>query len=81
MRNSVVSDSTTTSIDALRYFNRLVVFAQRESDLEASVGKYEMAPILLSLFSEKNQLMNDSDKAAFVKALVKGLSQGQFYAY
>ena len=45
-----------TRINALKYFNRLVIFAQRESNLEKSLA-YELTPLPLSLFSEKDQLM------------------------
>ena len=65
------SDSVPTSINALTYFHRLVVFAQRESDLEVSLGKHELAHLPLALFSQKDQLMHEGDKAAFAKVSLK----------
>ena len=55
----------------LKYFNRLVIFAQRESDLEKSLGQHELTPIPLALFSEKDQLMYEGDKATFVQKCLK----------
>ena len=60
----------TTRVNALKYFNRLVIFAQRESDLEKSL-EYELTPFPLSLFSEKDQLMHEANKAAFAQACLK----------
>ena len=58
-------------MNALKYFNRLVLFAQRESNVEASLGQYELTPIPMSLFSEKNQLMHEGDKASFAQSCLK----------
>ena len=43
-----------------------MIFAQRESDLEISLGHHEMTPIPMALVSEKDQLMYEGGKAAFV---------------
>ena len=58
-------------INALKYFSRLVLFAQREYNLESSLGFYELTPVLMSLFSEKDQLMHEGDKATFAKLCLK----------
>ena len=60
----------TTQVNALKYFNRLVIFAQRVSNLEKSL-EYELTPFPLSLFSEKDQLMHDANKAAFAQECLK----------
>ena len=61
----------TAPINALKYFNRLVLFAQREDNLESSLRFYELMPISMSLFSEKNQLMHEGDKATFAELCLK----------
>ena len=48
-----------------------VVFAQREGNLESSLGFYELTPIPMSLFSEKDQVMHEGDKATFAKLCLK----------
>ena len=65
-----LNTETNNQIPALKYFNRLALFAQRESDLEKSFA-YELCPIPLSLFSEKTQLMHKPDKAEFAQACLK----------
>ena len=65
-----VSPQTNAQVSALKYFNRLVIFAQRESNLEKSF-EYELAPIPLSLFSEKDQLMHEANKATFAQVCLK----------
>ena len=65
LRNSQNAEATTR-INALKYFNRLVIFAQRESNLEKSLA-FELTPLPLSLFSEKDQLMLEPNKAAFAQ--------------
>ena len=72
LRKLVKGSDGTGPINALKYFNRLVLFAQREDNLESSLGFYELMPIRMSLFSEKDQLMYEGDKATFPK-----FSQGQ----
>ena len=56
LRKNVIGTDSHTPVNALKYFNRLVIFAQRESNLEKSL-EHELTPIPLSLFSEKDQLM------------------------
>ena len=56
LSNNKFGPDTTTPVHALKYFNRLVIFAQRESDLEISLGHHEMTPIPMALVSEKDQL-------------------------
>ena len=65
-----LNTETNNQIPALKYFNRLALFAQRESDLEKSFA-YGLCPIPLSLFSEKTQLMHKPDKAEFAQACLK----------
>ena len=67
---SVSGVNYTTQVNALKYFNRLVIFAQRESHLEITLG-YELTPIPLSLFSEKDQLMHESKKGSFAQICLK----------
>ena len=55
-KNGLGSDGTTP-VNALKYFNRLVIFAPRENDQELSMGQHEMTPIPMALVSEKDQLM------------------------
>ena len=64
------SAQVTSRVNALKYFNRLVIFAQRESDLEKSLA-YELTPFPLSLFSEKDQLMHEANKASFAQVCLK----------
>ena len=61
----------TAPINALKYFNCLVLFAQREDNLESSLGFYELTPIPMSLFLEKDQLMHEGNKALFAKLYLK----------
>ena len=49
----VSGSNGTAPINALKYFNRLVQFAQRGDNFESSLGFYELTPISISLFSEK----------------------------
>ena len=70
LRKLITGADANTPVNALKYFNRLVIFAQRESNLEISLG-HELTPIPLSLFSEKDQLMHEGNKAAFVQACLK----------
>ena len=67
---SLESDDTAP-INALKYFNRLVQFAQREDNLKSNLGFYELTPIPMSLFSEKDQLMHEGHKATFAKLCLK----------
>ena len=61
----------TAPINALKYFNCLVLFAQREDNLESSLGFYKLTPIPMSLFSEKDQLMHEVNKALSAKLCLK----------
>ena len=67
LRKLVSGSNGTASINALKYFNRLVLFAQREDNLESSRGCYDFTPIPMPLFSEKDQLMHEGDKATSAK--------------
>ena len=66
-----MGSDATTPVHALKYFNHLVIFAQRGSDLEISLGQHEMTPITMAFFSEKDQLMYEGDKATFVQKCLK----------
>ena len=55
----------------MKYFTHLVLFAQREDNLESSLGFYELTPIPMSLFLEKDQLMHEGNKALFAKLYLK----------
>ena len=55
----------------MKYFKNFVLFAQREDNRELSLGFYELTPISVSLFSEKDQLMHEGDKATFTKLCLK----------
>ena len=46
-----VTENPTTPVNALRYFNRHVIFAQKENNLEIILGQHELTPIPMSLFS------------------------------
>ena len=71
--HKLVSGSDGTApINVLKYFSRMVLFTQTEDNLETSLRFYELTPIPMSLFSEKDQLMHEGDKTTFAK-----LSQGQ----
>ena len=70
-RKLVSGSDGTAPINALKYFNRLVLFAQRENNLESSLGFYELTLIPMSLFSEKDQLMHEGDKATSAKSCLK----------
>ena len=61
----------TAPINALKYFNRLVLFAQRKYNLELSLAFYELTQIPMSLFLEKDQQMHEGDKATFAKLCLK----------
>ena len=71
LRKLVSGSEGAAPINALKYFNRLVLFAQREDNLESSLGFYELTPIPMLLFSKKDQLMHKGDKATFAKLCLK----------
>ena len=58
-------------VNALKYFNCLVIFAQRENNLEIVLGLHELRPIPMSLFSQKDQLMYGGDKVSFAQRCLK----------
>ena len=60
-------------IDSLKYFNRLIIFAQRDMTVETSL-EYELTPVPLSLFSNKDQKMNKPSKAVFAKSSLMKLT-------
>ena len=49
----------------------MILFAQREDNLELNLGFYELTPIPMSLFSEKNQPMHEGNTATFAKLCLK----------
>ncbi len=60
-------------LDSLKLFNRLIILAQRDMTVETSL-QYELTPFPLSLFSNKNQKMNNANKAGFSKTSLKDLT-------
>ena len=60
-------------INSLKLFKRLLIITQRDMTVEASL-KYELTPVPLSLFSNKDQKMNKANKAAFCNTSLKRLS-------
>ena len=50
LRKLVSGSDGTAPINALKYFNCLVLFAQREGNLESCLGFYELTPVPMSLF-------------------------------
>ena len=60
-------------VNSLRFFNRLIIIAQRDMTVEKSL-EYELTPLPLSLFSSKDQKMNKANKALFSKTSLKMLT-------
>ena len=60
-------------LDSLRFFNRLIILAQWDMTVETSL-EYELTPLPLSLFSNKDQKMNKANKAIFSKTSLKALT-------
>lgn len=60
-------------LNSLRFFNRLIILAQRDMTVETSL-EYELTPLPLSLFSNKDQKMNKANKAIFSKTSLKVLT-------
>ena len=58
-------------INAMKYFKNFILLAQRQDNRELSLGFYEVTPISVSLFSEKDQLMHEGDKRTFAKLCLK----------
>ena len=55
LRKLVSRSDGTAPINALQYFSRLVLIAQREDNLESSLGFYELTPISMPLiFRERS---------------------------
>ena len=71
LRKNMKEGDSTHSVNALMYFNRLIIFAQRELNFEICLGEYELTPLPLSLFSQKNQLMHQANKASFAQNCLK----------
>ena len=71
LQKLVSGSDSTAPINALKYFTHLVLFAQREDNLGSSLGFYELTPIPMSLFLEKDQLMHEGNKALFAKLYLK----------
>ena len=64
LRKNTTNSQVTGEVDAMKYYNRLIIFAQREVNLDAAF-EYELSPFPMSLFSTKDQLlMHEADKAA-----------------
>ena len=57
-------------LDSLKFFNRLIVIAQREMTVETSL-EYELTPFPLSLFSYKDNKMNQTNKVAFQRLVLR----------
>lgn len=60
-------------LNSLMLFNRLIIIAQRDMTVETSL-KYELTPLPLSLFSNKDQRMNKPNKAGFSNTSLKELT-------
>ena len=71
LRKLLSGSDDTDPINILNYFSRLVLFAQRDDNLESSLSFYELRAIPISLFLEKDQLMHEGDKAKFAKLCLK----------
>ena len=69
-----VTENPTTPVNALKYFKLLVIFAQRENNLEIILGQHELTRISMSLFSQKDQLMYGGVKASFAKISLKNVT-------
>ena len=63
-------------LDSIKFFNRLIVIAQREMTVETSL-EYELTPFPLSLFSYKDHKMNQVNKVGFSKNSLKKLMDPQ----
>ena len=59
------------SVNALKYFSHLVIFAQRENNLEIILGEHELTTISMPSFSQKDRLIYDGDKASFAQRFLK----------
>ena len=70
LRKNII-ENPTTPVNALKYFNRLVILVERESSLKIILGQHKMAPIPMSLFSQKDQLIYGGDKASFAQRCLK----------
>ena len=66
-------DEKKIHINSLRFFNRLIILAQRDMTVETSL-EYELTLLPLSLFSNKDQKMNKANKAIFSKTSLKVLT-------
>lgn len=60
-------------LNSLRFFNRLIILSQRDMTVETSL-EYELTPLPLSLFSNKDQKMNKANKASFSSTSLKVLT-------
>ena len=69
-----VTENPTTPVNALKYFKLLVIFAPRENNLEIILGQHELTRILMSLLSQKDQLMYGGVKASFAKIYLKNVT-------
>ena len=61
-------------LDSLKLFNRLIIFSQRDMTVETSL-QYELTPFPLSLFSNKDQMMNKTNNADVSKTSLKALAE------
>ena len=60
-------------LNSLRFFNRLIILTQWDMTVQTSL-EYELTPLPLSLFSNKDQKMNKANKAIFSKTSLKALT-------
>ena len=60
-------------LNSLRLLNRLIIIAQRDMTIEASL-EYELTPLPLSLFSNKDHKMNKANKTIFSNTSLKVLT-------
>ena len=66
-----VTENPIMSVNALKCFSHLVIFAQRGNNLEIILGEHELTTIKIPLFSQKDQLIYDGDKASFAQRFLK----------
>lgn len=74
LRNIPKINDKRIHLNSVKLFNRLIIFAQRDMALENSL-EYELTPFPLSLFSNRDQKMNQANKAGFSKTSLKKLTQ------
>ena len=70
LRKTPKTNEKRIHVNSLRFFNRLIIIAQRDMTVE----EYELTPLPLSLFSNKDQKMNKANKDLFSKTSLKMLT-------